>query len=112
MASGSSSGIVHSETFTPDADGTLVVTINYDCQGTDGSDWGSSFTSHAFCTQDGTTTNATAVPMSTGRLSQTVRGIFEVVSGLSCEIGIYGTISGAVAASWWNVHITAELIKR
>ena len=50
--------------------------------------------------------------MSTTRGSQTARGVFAVTAGASCEIGIYGTISGAVAADWWNIHITAELIKR
>jgi hypothetical protein len=112
MPSGAGSGIIHSETFTPDAAGSLVVTVTYDCKGTSGDDWGASFTTHVFCTQDGTTTDGTAVPMSTGRISQTLRGVFDVVAGLSCEIGIYGGISGAVAADWWNIHITAELIKR
>lgn len=112
MPSGAGSGIVHSETFTPDADGTLVVTVTYDCKGTDGSDWGSSYTTHVFCTQSATTSDGTAIPMSNGRVSQTVRGVFSVTGGASCEIGIYGTIGGAVAADWWNVHITAELIKR
>jgi len=112
MSSGSSSGIAHSETFTPDAAGTLVVTVTYDCQGSYGSDWGSSFATNVFCTQSGTTTNSTAMPMSTARGSQTARGIFAVTAGAACEVGIYGAISGAVAATWWNIHITAELIKR
>jgi hypothetical protein len=112
MASGASSGIVHSETFTPDAAGTLVVTVTYDCQGVSGSDWGSAFTTKVFRTQSASTDYGIEQPMSTTRGSQTARGVFAVTSGASCEIGIYGTISGAVAASWWNVHITAELIKR
>ena len=112
MPSGSGSGIVHSETFTPDAAGSLVVTVTYDCKGTSGGDWGTAFTTSVFCTQSGTTTYGTAHPMSTTRGSQTARGVFAVTAGASCEIGIYGTISGAVAADWWNIHITAELIKR
>lgn len=112
MPSGSGSGVVHSETFTPEATGTLVVTVNYDCKGLSGSDWGSAFTTHIFRTQSGTTLTGTAVPMSTSRVSQTLRAVFAVVGGVPCEVGLYGTVSGAVAADWWNVHITAELIKR
>lgn len=106
------SGIVAYETLTPDADGTLVVTITYDAQGTAGGDWGSDFTTKAYLTQGGTTTYGEAIPMSTTRGSQTVRGVFTVTAGSACTVGIYGTISGAVAATYWNVHITAELIKR
>ena len=112
MPSGAGSGIVHSETFTPEAAGTLVVTINYDCKGRDGSDWGSAFTTHVFRTQGGSTDNGAAIPMGTTRVSQTLRGVFSVTGGSACEVGLYGTVSGAVAADWWNVHITAELIKR
>lgn len=112
MPTGSGSGIVHSETFTPDADGSLVVTVTYDCKGLSGSDWGASFTTSVFCTQGGTTVYGQAHAMSTTRGSQTARGVFAVLGGVSCEVGIYGTISGAVAADWWNIHITAELIKR
>ena len=112
MPSGAGSGIVHSETFTPDATGSLVVTINYDCKGISGGDWGSAFTTHVFRTQSGSTVNGTPIPMSTTRISQSLRAVFSVTGGVSCEVGLYGTISGAVAADWWNVHITAELIKR
>ena len=112
MPSGSGSGIVHSTTFTPDAAGTLVVTVTYDARGNSGSDWGASYSTAAFCTQDAVTEYGDAKGMSSTRASQTVRGVFDVVAGSSCEIGLYGTISGAVTATWWDVHITAELIKR
>ena len=106
------SGIIASQTLTPDADGVLIVTITFDSQGRNGSDWGSAYTTNAFCTQSGVTSYSPAIPMSTTRSSGTIRGVFNVTSGASCEIGIYGNISGAVAADWYNVHITAELIKR
>ena len=109
MAGGS--GIVASHTFTPGADGQLVVTITYECQGTSGGDWGSAYSSKAFVTQSSTTTYGPAKPMSLDRSAQTVRGVFDVTSGSSVEVGLYGTISGAVAADWWDVHVTAELIK-
>jgi len=110
MPTGSGSGIVASHTFTPGADGQLVVTITYECQGTSGGDWGSAYTSAAFCTQ-GSTSYGPAKPMNTARTAQTVRGVFSVTGGTSVEIGLYGAISGAVAADWWDVHVTAELIK-
>lgn len=111
MPTGSGSGIVASHTFTPAADGQLVVTITYECQGTSGGDWGSAYTSKAFVTQGGTTTYGPEKPMSTDRAAQAVRGVFSVTAGSSVEVGLYGTISGAVAADWWDTHVTAELIK-
>jgi hypothetical protein len=110
MAAGS--GIVASQTLTPDTAGILVVTITYDSQGRSGSDWGAAFTTKPYCTQSGTTVYGNAVPMSTTRGVGVVKGIFTVTAGGACEVGIYGTISGAVAADWYNVHVTAELIKR
>lgn len=102
---------MHSVTLTPDAAGSLVVTITYDAKGTSGSDWGASYQSRAFCTQSGSTTYGEQQPMANTRGSQTVRAVFAVTSGAACEVGLYGTISGAVQGDWWNVHITAELIK-
>ena len=103
---------MHSTTFTPDAAGTLVVTVTYDAKGTSGGDWGASYSTKPFCTQSSVTTYGDARGMSTTRANQTVRGVFDVVAGSSCEVGIYGAIGGAVAATWWDIHITAEVIKR
>ena len=105
------SGTVYSSSVTPDAAGVLIVTVTYDAQGRFGTDWGSAFLTKVFCTQSAVTTYGDGKPMSTTRASQSVRGVFSVAAGAACEIGIYGEISGAVAADWWNVHITAELIK-
>ena len=112
MPSGSGDGIVSSLTFTPDAAGTVIVTATYDCKGTDGSDWGSSFVSKLFRTQSASTVYSDALGMSTTRQSQTARAVFTVTAGSSVEVGLYGDISGAVAASWWNIALTAELVKR
>jgi|GEM_PF-2882049 len=105
------SGIVASATLTPDAAGQLVATITFECAGRSGSDWGAAFTSTPYCTQNGTTNYGNAKPMSTTRGAQTLRGVFSVTAGTAVEVGLYGTISGAVAADWWDIHITAELIK-
>jgi hypothetical protein len=112
MPSGTGDGIVHSLTFTPAAAGRLVVTVTYDCQGDLGDSWGASYLSKTFCAQDGSTVYGEASPMTTSRLSQTARGVFDVVASEEVECGLYGDISGAVTATWWNVNITAELIKR
>lgn len=102
---------MHSVTQTPDAAGRLTVVVTFDSKGTSGGDWGAGYTSRVFCTQDGTTVNGGEHPMSTTRGSQTLRGVFDVVAGIECEFGIYGTISGAVQADWWNIHIGGELVK-
>lgn len=106
------SGSVTSQTLTPDAAGTLIVTATFDCQGGNGSDWGSSYTTQLYCIQSGTTTYGDAIPMSTTRGSQTLTGTFSVTGGAACEIGLYGAISGAVKSTYWNVQFLAELIKR
>lgn len=111
MPSGGGDGIVESTTFTPTAAGTLLVTCTYDCQGLAGDNWGASYVTQVFCSQGGTTTYGDALPMSTARGSQTARARFTVTAGTLVEVGIYGDISGAVSATWWNVHITAELLK-
>lgn len=112
MPTGTGDGIVHSLTFTPAAAGRLVVTVTYEAKGNSGSDWGSSYQSLVFCTQDGTTEYGDPVGMSSTHAAQTAQGVFDVVADEDVECGLYGDISGAVAASWWNVSIRAELIKR
>lgn len=112
MPSGSGSGIVHSKTDTPSAAGRLVVVVTFDSQISVGSDWGSGVRSSAFCTQNGNTVYGELIPTSTTRQSQALRAVFDVVAGLSCEYGLYATLSGAVTGNWWNVNVAAELIKR
>lgn len=112
MPSGTGDGIVDSLSFTPDAAGKLIVTATYSCKGTSGADWGSAFVTKVFCTQDGVTTYGDAIPMTTTRTPQTARYAFDVDAGLAVECGIYGDISGAVSADWYDVTLTAELIKR
>ena len=111
MPSGSSSGVVHSVTLTPAAAGQLIVTATFDAIGTSGSDWGSSYSTKLYCTQNSVTVDGPTQKMGNARISQTIRGVFAVVAGLECTVGLYGTISGAVQADWYDVHITAELVK-
>jgi len=103
---------VTSQTIVPESDGHLIVTIIYDAQKTGGgTDFGPNAVSKPFCTQSGATVYGNAAPISLTRMSQTVRGVFEVVGGSSCEFGLFGGL-GIATVSWWNIHITAELIKR
>ncbi len=112
MPSGSGSGVVHSATFTPDAAGRLIVTVTYEAQGNSGSAWGTAFRARAFATQSATTTYGEYVNMNTARASYTAQGVFDVVAGSAVECGLWGQISGAVSADFWNVSIRWELIKR
>lgn len=89
-----------------------MVTVTYEAQGNAGSAWGASYGGKAFCTQSAVTTFGETSAMSNDRASYTVRGIFDVVADVSLECGLWGAISGAVAASFWNVNVTWELIKR
>jgi len=108
----SGSGVVHSMTFTPTDAVTLIVTAAYSCVGSAGDNWGSDYTTKLYVTQDGVTTYSDALPMGNTRISQMARKVFSVAAGLPVECGIYGSISGAVAASWYDISLTAELIKR
>lgn len=102
---------VHSYGFTPSADGQLIVTITFESKG-GGSDWGSNTTSTPFCTQNGSTISGESLQMSTTRLQQIIRKVFTVVAGYPVTVGLRGDITGAASAQWWNVKITAELIKK
>jgi hypothetical protein len=112
MPSGSGSGIVHSATFTPEAAGRLIVTVTYEAQGAAGSAWGAAFRARVFATQSASTTYGEYVGMSDLRAAYTAQGVFDVVAGAAVECGLWGQISGAVSADFWNVSIRWELIKR
>lgn len=99
-------------TFTPDVDGQLILTGTLEAQRTVGSDWGSGATTTPYCTQNGTTVNGDSIALSTTRTAQVVRHVFTVVAGASVTVGLRADISGASAATWWNIKLTAELIKR
>jgi hypothetical protein len=112
MASGAGSGVVHSLTFTPAVAGRLVVTVTYEAEGASGSAWGSSYRARAFMTQSATTTLADLNSLDTTRGHYTARGVFDVAAGATVECGLWGQISGAVSASFYNINVNAELIKR
>lgn len=112
MPSGSGSGIVHSTTFTPSAAGRLIVTVTYEAEGASGSAWGAAYRAKTFCTQSATTTYGEEAGISNARAAYTVRGVFNVVAGQPVECGLWGVISGAVAATFWNINVTWELVKR
>lgn len=111
MGSGAGPGIVHSSTFTPAYPGKCVVTCVYEAQGTSGGDWGSAYHGRCFVTQDGTTTYGNSMPMSTTRAQYAARFVFDVIADEEIEYGLHGNISGAVAATFWNIDISAHLIK-
>lgn len=104
-----SSGIVLSKTFTPTQSGDLIVSATYDSQGV-ASDWGAGLRSKLFVLQNAVTTYSAGLGISTSRVSQGMTNTFEVVAGLPLTFGLYGELTGAVAATWWNVNITAQLI--
>lgn len=112
MPTGAWSGAVHSVTFTPVVAGRLVVTVTFEAEGTSGSSWGSSYRARAFMTQSGTTTHGDVSSLDTTRGHYTVRGVFDVTAGAAVECGLWGLISGAVSATFYNINVSAELIKR
>lgn len=103
------SGTVASLTFTPIQDGNLVLSATFEARKTIGSDWGQSTLSKLFVTQDGVTTYSGAVGMDTTQRSQNIVYVFAVDGGLPVECGLYGDLSGAVAARWDNISILAQL---
>ena len=104
--------MAHSVTFTPAAAGRLVVSCTFESQGASGSDWGASYKAHAFCRQSGTTTLGDPAGVSNTRAAGAVQAVFDVVAGAEVECGLWGQISGAVSATFWNINVKAELIKR
>jgi hypothetical protein len=99
-------------TFTPAEDGVLKLTIGCEAEGVSGGDWGSSILLKPFFIQGGSPTYGDAIPVTSGRLPHFVQEDFDVVGGVSCECGLYGYITGAVALTVWNVKIAAKLYKR
>lgn len=98
--------------FIPAVAAKVIVTINFSAQGSASIDFGGAYVSKAFMIQNGVTTFGNAIPMGNTRASQTIKHIFDVVAGTTVECGLTGVITGAVAASWWDISITAEVIKR
>lgn len=112
MPNGAGSGIVHSVSFTPSVAGRVLVTVTFEAEGGSGSAWGASYKARAFLTQSAVTTLGDAAGVSNARATGVVRGVFDVVAGAAVECGLWGAISGAVDADFWNIKVTAELIKR
>ena len=107
-----SAGILKSITFTPQSDGTLIVTVTGEAQGTSGGDWGASIFVRAFADQ-GTPSYGDQIRVSsTTRLPFALQHQIAVTGGVSCTAGLYGDISGAVALTAWDVKVQAEIIKR
>lgn len=107
-----SSGVLKSLVFTPQSNGTLVLTISGTAQGISGSDWGASISLQAFSDQ-GTPDYGDDVPVSTSsRLPFALTHQLDVTGGVECEAGLYGHISGPVALTVWDVKIDARVIKR
>lgn len=111
MPSGGGSGIILSSTFTPAWNGKVVITCRYEAQGTSGGDWGSAYLAKPFIIQNSSTTFGDSAPLSTSRLPAAVRNIFDVIADAEVEYGLYCAISGAVAASFWSIGISAHFIR-
>lgn len=102
---------IHSIDFTPETAGQVIVTATFEAEW-NGSDFGAGSTQRAFCTQSGYTTYGDAIQLPQKRQSQIVRHVFSVTAGSPVTVGLQGDITGATIAHWWNVKITAELIKK
>ena len=103
---------MHSLSFTPGVAARLVVTVTFEAAGVSGGDWGAAYKAHAFFEQSSSTTLGDPAGISTTRAGHTVRGVFDVVAGAAVVCGLWGQISGAVGATFYNISISAELIKR
>lgn len=104
------SGIISSVSFTPKADGRVVITCVYDIEPTSG-DWGSKVVSKVFKSQ-GFTDYGEAVSSGTSRNRQVAQMTIAVAGGTACTVGLYGVVTGAAAGSWYNVSVTYTLLKR
>lgn len=107
-----SSGTVESVTFTPSVACDVVVTATFEAQRTTGGDWGSGALYKLFKTQSASTTYGDERPVSTTRIAYTATFIFSVAAGASCEVGLFGQVTGASAVSFYNCTIVAEEIRR
>lgn len=107
------SGPIKFVTFTPSADGTLDITVSGQAQGTSGGDWGASIFLRAYKTQSAVTTYGDQIRVSsTDRLPFEIKYTLSVTGGVSCDAGLYGDITGAVAVSCWDVKLLVTVKKR
>lgn len=95
-----------------DGNYVLIVTATFEAQGSSGGDWGSAYQAKLRMTQNSITTNGDSIPLSSSRLPYAMQYQFAPVSGYSITCDLYCDISGAVAASFYNIKLQAELIKR
>lgn len=105
------SGSVCSKTFTPSADGKVIVTVSFNAQRTLGSDWGAGAYYKCYVTQGASTTYGDEFPLSSTRISYTVTAVFDVTGGTSAECGLFGGVSGASSADFHDALPTVEYIK-
>lgn len=98
-------------TFTPDAAGTLLVTVNF-IGSASGSDWGGNQLAKVFCEQSGTTTYGGTSKLGTAKNTYTLFSEFAVTAGSAVKCGLFGQVTGASAVTFEDVYVRAELIKR
>lgn len=106
------SGVVKSVTFTPPVACNVVATATFEAQRTLGSDWGAGGEYKMFMTQSASTTYGDARLISTTRIAYSAKYVFSVAAGASCEVGLYGAVSGAATIVFHNCTIVAEEIRR
>lgn len=106
------SGNPHSVSFTPLVASVVQVTATFDAQRGLGSDWGSGAQCQLFLTQGASTTYGDSQPLGNTRGKFALTYSFTVTAGTSCTAGLFGSVSGASAATFWNIEIRVEVIKR
>lgn len=98
-------------TFTPAVAGQLIVTANFNAEGS-GADWGSGAIAKCFCEQSSTTTYDGESKLGAARGSYTLIGRFDVAAGAAVKCGVYGAVTGATSRSFYDVFVRAELVKK
>jgi len=91
--------------------GALIITGTFQAQKT-GTDFGSGAETRCFVTQGGITTFGGVQALSNIRSQQTIRHVFVIEGGEPIVCGLFGAVTGATLASWWDIAFTAEHIKR
>ena len=107
---------VTTHTFTPDAAGTLSVSITYDAQRTaGGTDWASGGTfmrGRAYVTQSSSTTYGNARGLTSTRMTHECLLQVAVIAGAEVTWGLDASVGGVISADFWDIHCKRELIKR
>lgn len=115
MPSGAGSGILDSITFTPQHDGTMVLTVACLATTAIGDPMGAAMRLKLFATQSGSTTYGEALGVGSVYPTYYPHVLvyqFPVVGGAEVECGLYGEIAGAVQLAAKEITIEAKVIKR